>query len=623
MNSPCHPFVEAAEAGHPVYMSAVRAAFARLDPHTSIDVTCSFLGLDEAPRAFDLRLPRLERLAEAEHRFVTEYFLAAVYNILSTIGGSALHVSAPGNPPEVSHLTRAVTKAFGVERARADRPGYGRAINVAERMNEAVQGAGAGRFRCKAVQHPPARSVTSRASAAGRILEVCREAVSGLETRTLCGIDVGGTDIKLALSVRGSVARLVEYDWFPASFSRIDQLIDPIILLVRLLRLEAIRMLEPEAAALREVLEPGLAHGADLEQIALSVARGEQLCPGHPFRFDAIGLCFPDVVVHDKIVGGETYKTRSIRENRAMDYEPEFRRLSHLDDVLRAFVRPGGAVGLLNDGPMAAFTAAVETAAVDPASVERGVFAHTLGTELGSGWVDEAGAIPPIPLEIYNCVIDLGSFPERAYGPDDVRSVNNFNTRIPGTLQKYTSQSGVFRLAAKYLPEANPALFQELFTRGFLVEDGSALRVPTEPKDMRKPFLEFLMLRAETGTEPAVERIFRELGEFLAVAWEETEFILAPQARERVLFGRLVKHQRCFALMVEGARRVSPGLVLGVANDELAGTPFMRALKERPGFTVAQFAQAIGALHYANHRLQGPPAATAGAAGPAGSFPAR
>lgn len=605
MNSPSHSFVARSEAGHPVYMSAVRTAFARLDPHIAIDVTCTFLGFDGASQAFDLRLPRLDRLPEAEQQFVTEYFLASVYNILSTIGGSALHVSAPGNPPEVFHLTRAVTKSFGVECSRADRPGYGRAINVAERMNDAVRGsANPGRFHCKVVQHPPARSITSRSSAAGRILEVCREAVSGLETRTLCGIDVGGTDIKLALSVRGSVTRLVEYDWFPAAFSRIDQLIDPIVLLVRLLRLEAIRTLElPEAAALRDVLEPGLAPGSDLKQIALSVERGEQLCPDQPFRFDAIGLCFPDVVVHDKIVGGEAYKTRSIRENRAIDYEFEFRKLSHLDDVLRAFVRPGGAVGIVNDGPMAAFTAAVETAAVDPASVERGVFAHTLGTELGSGWVDEAGAIPSLPLEIYNCVIDLGSFPERAHEPDDVRSVNNFNTRIPGTLQKYTSQSGVFRLAAKYLPEANPVLFQELFTRGFLVEDGPALRVPTDPKDMRKPFLEFLMLRAETGTEPAVDRIFRELGEFLAVAWEETEFILAPQARERILFGRLVKHQRCFALMVEGARQVSPGLVLGVANDDLASTPFMRALKERPGYTVAQFAQAIGALHYANHRL--------------------
>lgn len=597
-------FVAAAQRGDPVYLSHVRRTFAGLDPASSVALTCTFVGLDGAERAYALRLPRLAPLPGPERTFVTEYFLASVYNLVSTVGGAALQVSAEGDPPEAAELAAAVSRSFGVELPRRDRPGYGRALNVAERMNEAV-GASAGRFRCTAVRHRPAPPLAAQAYPRGGILDVCRDAVTGLEGRTLCGIDVGGTDIKLALAVRGTVTRFVEYDWFPASFTTIDQLIRPVVLLVRLLRLEAIRNLDAAAAAaLGDALEPALAGDSDVERIAAAVERGERCCPDHPFRFDAIGLCFPDVVVRDKIVGGEVYKTRGIRENPALDYEREFRRLSHLDVDLRAFVRPGGVVGIANDGPMAAFTAAVETAAVTPASVERGVFAHTLGTELGTGWVTETGAIPDIPLEVYNCIIDLGSYPERRYDPDDVRSINNFNTRLPGTLQKYTSQSGVFRLAAKYLPQASPGLFRELFTRGFLAEDGSALRVPTHPQDMRKPLLEFLMAIPVRGAEPAVDRIFRELGEFLAVAWLETEFVLAPRARERILFGRLVKHRPCFALMAEGARRIAPALELRVADDELASTPFMVALRERPGYTVAQFAQAIGAVHYANHRLR-------------------
>ena len=610
MNAPTHDLVEAAQAGRPVYISEVRSAFAGLAPAGSVPITCTLLGMDGAVSAFALRLPRLTGLPRAERDLAVEYFLASVYNIISTVGGRELRISAEGDPPEAAELAVAVVRAFGVESARRDRPGYGRALNVAERMNEAVPGgAASGTFRCLSVPHRQAPAATAPVpTPTGGVLEVCREAVTGLEGRTICGIDVGGTDIKLALAVRGAVARFVEYDWFPASFTAIDQLVRPVVLLVRLLRLEAMRTLDPTAAAaLGNVLEQALSGGADhLRLIEQAVEAGERRCPDHPFRFDAIGLCFPDVVVRDKIVGGEVYKTRGIRQNRALDYEREFRKLSHLDDELRAFVRSGGAVGIVNDGPMAAFTAAVETAAVDPASVERGVFAHTLGTELGTGWVTEAGEIPDIPLEVYNCVIDLGSYPERAYEPDDVRSVNNFNTRIPGTLQKYTSQSGVFRLAAKYLPEESPGLFRELFTRGFLVEAGGSLRVPTEPKDLRKPFLEFLMRLAGSGAEPTVDRIFRELGEFLAVAWLETEFILSPRARERILFGRLVKHRPCFTLMVEGARRIAPGLELGVADDEMANTSFMRALKERPGYTVAQFAQAIGAVHYANHRLVRP-----------------
>ena len=92
----------------------------------------------------------------------------------------------------------------------------------------------------------------------------------------------------------------------------------------------------------------------------------------------------------------------------------------------------------------------------------RGVFAHTLGTELGTGWVTETGAIPDIPLEVYNFIIDLGCWPERAFEPDDLRSVNNFNTGLPGTLQKYCSQSGVFRLALKRFSSERPDLLREL-----------------------------------------------------------------------------------------------------------------------------------------------------------------
>jgi hypothetical protein len=252
---------------------------------------------------------------------------------------------------------------------------------------------------------------------------------------------------------------------------------------------------------------------------------------------------------------------------------------------------------------MAAFTAAVERAAVAPASVERGVFAHTLGTELGTGWVTESGTIPDIPLEIYNCIIDLGSYPERAYAPDDIRSVLNFNTRLAGTLQKYTSQSGVFRLAAKYLPDEDPALFDELLARGLLAWDGEALLVPTAPVDMRKPLLEYLMAATEQGGHPAVERIFAEIGEFLAVAWQESRWLLDPATDQRVLFGRLVKRRACFELMIRGARTIAPDLVLAVADDELANTGLMRQLRDAEGYTVAQFAQAIGALHYANFRL--------------------
>jgi hypothetical protein len=110
------------------------------------------------------------------------------------------------------------------------------------------------------------------------------------------------------------------------------------------------------------------------------------------------------------------------------------------------------------------------------------------------------------------------------------------------------------------------------------------------------------MSAVDRGGHPAVERIFREIGGFMAVAWLESKWLLDPAVDARVLFGRLVKRRACFELMVEGARAVAPALELEVADDEMANTDLMRQLRESEAYSVAQFAQAIGAVHYANFR---------------------
>ncbi|MDD3366278.1 MAG: hypothetical protein PHS67_03325, partial [Sphaerochaetaceae bacterium] len=244
--------------------------------------------------------------------------------------------------------------------------------------------------------------------------------------------------------------------------------------------------------------------------------------------------------------------------------------------------------------------------AFSPNSIElsNGVFAHTLGTELGSGWINEFGRIPDIPLEIYNFIIDLGSEGERAFSPDDLRSVNNFNTGLPGTLQKYTSQSGVFRLAIKYFTQSNPDLYSQLVEKGFILEEkshtGTQLKVPTEPNDMRKPFLEHIMRMTAERTTVECDRIFKDIGSFIAATWLEIEEVLSPKARDRYLFGRLVKEPRCFSLIQEGFNEIISDAKLIVADESLANTPLMRQLKENKLYTVAQFAQAVGAVYFGN-----------------------
>jgi hypothetical protein len=611
MSQVIRDLVDTAAAGRPVYISVLRQRFAALPPADAFVLMVSVDGFDEEGPTFTFPLPKFAPLADDERAMVTEYVLAGLYNIISTLGGRGLSLSADGDDGEGAALVAAFERAFGIAETRFLRPGYGRAVNVSERMDEAISAPGrASRGRFRVLAHASA-GATPKADPATRIEGLGGLATGGMDATAICGMDIGGTDIKLCLAVDGRVARFLEYDWFPAAFTEIDEIIDPILLLVRLMRLDGARAVGAgDLAVLAEVLGPAFAHGASLPTIRASVLAGEALLSA-PFELDAIGICFPDVVVRDKIVGGEVYKTRGIRDHLGPGYESEFRRLSGLDVALGAFVKPGGVVGIVNDGPMAAFTAAVELGVTDPEAIAEGVFAHTLGTELGTGWVTETGTIPDIPLEIYNCIIDLGSYPERRFAPDDVRSTANFNTRLAGTLQKYASQSGVFRLAAKYLPDLDPALFAELLERGLLVWSDDGLFVPTEPRDMRKPLLEFLMQAAELGGHPAVDRIFREIGEFMAVAWLESKWLLHPAVAARVLFGRLVKRRACFDLMVEGARSIAPALELEVADDEMANTDLMRQLRDSEAYTVAQFAQAIGAVHYANYRRNRAPSAVA------------
>jgi len=611
--------MDAARSGRSVYITDLHARFGRLADGESDRLACVVETLDDTPaRRFDLRFPRLGDLGPAQRGFVEGYIQAEIYNILSAIGGKRMTLYAdPGRAALAEALAR-LPEVFGIGRRRSERSGYGRAVNVIDRMIGAMlPPGGAFSFRFDDIARAPAAAKPSRPNA--DLVGFFRSRTQGLGGKALLGIDVGGTDIKAVLVDSGRVVAYKEYDWFPASFTRSRQLVDPICLIVRLLRARLVIHHMPDGARRDELLEritraiDKKAGDAEMER-ALADLDAEGFDVG--LRFDGIGLCFPDVVVQNKIVGGEVYKTRGIRSNPAIDYESDFAELTDLDERLRAWVKPGGTVRIINDGPMAAFTAAVEMAAADEtsastpaaaspaAAIARGVFAHTLGTELGTGWVTETGAIPDIPLEVYNFVIDLGSWPERDYEPDDLRSVNNFNTGLPGTLQKYCSQSGVFRLALKYFPAERPDLLRELADKGYIVQRVKAgvdgWYVPTEPVDQRKPFLEHMMKLPDREGDETNRRIWREIGASLAVTALETRRLLDPGTDDRFLFGRLVKNRTCFDLMAEGARSVDPATKLVVAGTGMANTVLMRQLEGHPELTVAQFAQAIGAVYFAN-----------------------
>ena len=581
-------FLRRAREDRPVYICDVRDAFLREGERP-----CALLFhlYDGSARRFDLRLPRFDT---AEERVFGASFLhAMLYNCLSALGARRVEVCFDPADAEMAALVAALPEVFQTRVPRRERTGYGKCLNVNERTLAALCGAEAA-FSIEArdiAALPPAADDPPCAPAETPVFAALPARVAG---RMLMGMDVGGTDVKLAASVDGTLCAFKEYDWHPAAFARAEQLIEPLLLLARLMRAGA--CCQRAFGAIPARFLPAFDREADEDAMRAACGEMEALLGERLRNFDAIGLCFPDVVIRDRIVGGETPKTQGMRENAALNYEAEFGRITGLAERLRAFACPGGAVRNINDGPMAAFASAVEQAAAGD-DLSRGFFAHTLGTDLGTGWVEPDGSIPEVPLEVYNFIIDLGSFGLGAFAPSDVRSTRNVNTGLAGSLQKYAGQSGVFRLGAKLLPARDAQTYARLFANGLFAHVGEGIFVPTAPEDMRKACLAFFMREADDPASACAE-VFRAVGEALGACWRETQFILGPACTSRTLFGRLVKTDACFRLLCEGAQRVAPGIELRAADDALANTPLMRQLAAHPRYTVAQFGQAVGAIYY-------------------------
>ena len=604
-------FLESAAAGESVFITDVRAALRSLASRETVNF---LLALPDGANVkhFSLSLPVDRPETDAELEFVKNYVEAEVYNHLTTLGGIRLDVYLNPDASWIHTIADGLIETFGINVSRANRTGYARITNVADRMQNALYPPSSDeqqkRFEIAihSAEEFPGTPAPYRFQAPST--GVFADVAAGLDDKIICGLDVGGTDIKAAIALRGALAGLKEYDWNPAAYGTAEELIGPVFAITSLLRAKISLDVLPvgqERDALVKLVDQAMRKDAELADIENAVRQVEKAAGASLMELDAIGLCFPDVVVKNKVVGGEVPKTKGMRDNTALDFEDQFAQITDLDDRLMELCRKDGAVMITNDGPMASFTAAVELAASPEADqIADGVFAHTLGTDLGTGLVLGDGTIPEIPLEAYNMVVDLGSFPAREMPAADARSMNNTNTGIAGTLQRFTSQTGAFRLAMKYFPIDRPDLVDEIRKAGLIRAQGDGDRVlevvPESPQDMRKALLAHLMELTTREHDAATERVFREIGMFLAVVWQETEYILQTGINSRFLFGRLVKVSRCFELMCEGAAEREQQVELIVADGEMAFTPLMKALDAEPDYTVAQFGQAIGAVYFGN-----------------------
>lgn len=528
-------WLRGAKNGEPVWLADVREACGDMEPARPVVVQLTVPDGNVRDFRFDLPIWNIPE----ERALAAEYVRACVFNILSVHSGRRMVLYRDGGDGELCALLDELPRAFQIDAAR--RTGCGKAISIADRLCRSV---GAVRFAFSfrdMSAYVPAAPTTVREPVLENMLRRAAErAAAGL----LCGVDVGGTDVKLALARDGRLIGVRVLDWDPAAGTTAEDTLGPLLGFI----------------------------GAALEELA----------PGE--KLDGLGVSYPDVVIRDRIVGGETPKTRGMRLHAA-DYEAEFARITALRDRLEILCVPGAPIRIVNDGHMAAFTAAMELVYCGRGGeLAGGVVANALGTDLGTGWLEPDGTVPEAPMELYDLLLDMGSYPDRALPPEDLRSVRNENSGMPG-IRRYVGQSAAFRLAW----QMKPALLD-----GFTVCQGDALMLREAP-DMRKPCLAHLIAAARDG-DAAAREVFRQIGRHLGQMYREMQWLLQPSTDVRFLFGRFVMEPACFELIRAGCAETAPWIRLEAADEGMAHSPLMRQLAAWPGVTVAQFGQAVGAI---------------------------
>lgn len=198
-------FCSLSQKGEAVWINDVRAAFdadKNARPLT-LRLTC----LDGSGRGYDCPVPRWSNAQE--RGFVRDYLTARIFNVLSCWSGRELTAYFDTDDTELAALVEECIAAFGSV------PGLKKVLNVAARL---CRGTGNAPFEMKTgdiAAMPVLKSTVEKN--AGQLGGRLRAAVDGCARGAYCGMDVGGTDIKLAVSLDGRLIAVKEYDWNPAA----------------------------------------------------------------------------------------------------------------------------------------------------------------------------------------------------------------------------------------------------------------------------------------------------------------------------------------------------------------------------------------------------------------------
>lgn len=586
----------------PLFLSELQERISRLPAGERQEIRLLvWVNKEQEYRKLCFEMPKGETL-QGERELYRRYLLAMMNNLLVSFGGAGLELYFDETDQELKSLAEEAVAEFQADSPRNDRKSYGVYLNYINRMNVFL-GLGRFAFQLKDLSAWPELSPEKEyriyvPQKEEEELKLLKRTATELEGRCICSLDVGGNSIKGAVVKDGRALVLKEYQWYPTGCRTAQEMNDPMLLMVRFLSAcTGLMERNGNLAAAEAAFAKNVPYGQLLAETEALERSG--ICTKG--RFDAIVIGFPDIVVHNKIAGGESFKHQGMKNNPDTDYEVEFFKTSDLDELAAPYAKEGAPVVVLNDGNAASYITSVEqTFAPESFIDENGMFCCTIGTEMGTGFISRGGTIQHIPLEGFQHVIDLGNEEYQKYPPADLRSVNSTNTGIPGVVQKYISQMGLFRMALTALWESKDPLFEKLQEMGLIAYNAGAdtLYSVLEPEDRRGTLTRFLVSRLSEGC-PAVEEAFRMMGKAMGILIDQDRLIFPEITTRRLLSGGIIADDRAFALMREGLRAYNPSYDVMRLDEETMYSPLLRSMTpEQRSFNVA-----IGSAYIGNRFL--------------------
>ena len=565
----------------PLFLSELQERISRLPAGERQEIRLLvWVNKEQEYRKLCFEMPKGETL-QGERELYRRYLLAMMNNLLVSFGGAGLELYFDETDQELKSLAEEAVAEFQADSPRNDRKSYGVYLNYINRMNVFL-GLGRFAFQLKDLSAWPKLDPEKEyriyvPQKEEEELKLLKRTATELEGRCICSLDVGGNSIKGAVVKDGRALVLKEYQWYPTGCRTAQEMNDPMLLMVRFLSAcTGLMERDGNLAAAEAAFAKNVPYGQLLAETEALERSG--ICTKG--RFDAIVIGFPDIVVHNKIAGGESFKHQGMKNNPDTDYEVEFFKTSDLDELAAPYAKEGAPVVVLNDGNAASYITSVEqTFAPESFIDENGMFCCTIGTEMGTGFISRGGTIQHIPLEGFQHVIDLGNEEYQKYPPADLRSVNSTNTGIPGVVQKYISQMGLFRMALTALWESKDPLFEKLQEMGLIAYDAGAdtLYSVLEPEDRRGTLTRFLVSQLSEGC-PAVEEAFRMMGKAMGILIDQDRLIFPEITTRRLLSGGIIADDRAFALMREGLRAYNPSYDVMRLDEETMYSPLLRSM---------------------------------------------